>query len=192
MGLVLARNWWALLIRGIAAVLFGILAFAWPGLALAALVLLFGAYAMVDGVMGLVGALKASRANERWGALLVEGIAGIAAGTVAFFWPVITALALVYVIAAWAAVTGAFELAAAVRLRKYITGEWLLALSGIASLVLAVLLFAAPVAGALALALWAGIYAIIFGALEIALAFRLRSWLKSRGESGDIVLRPAA
>ncbi len=188
--ILMARNWWALLIRGIVAIVFGILAIAWPGVTFAALVLLFGAYAFVDGVMSLVGAIRRSRANERWGVLLLEGIAGIAAAVVTFAWPAITGLALVFVIAAWALITGAFEIAAAIRLRNYVSGEWRLALSGVISLVLAALLFAAPGAGALAIALWVGIYAVIFGALEVALAFRLRSWARTLPEAET--LRPAA
>jgi uncharacterized membrane protein HdeD (DUF308 family) len=190
MRILIARNWWALLIRGIAAILFGILAIAWPGVTFAVLVLLFGAYALVDGVMSLVGAIRTSRAHERWGVLLLEGIVGIAAGVVTFGWPAITGLALVFVIAAWALITGVFEIAAAIRLRKYVSGEWRLAISGVISLVLAGLLFAAPLAGALAIAFMVGIYALIFGALEVALAFRLRSWARTLPEAE--ALRPAA
>jgi uncharacterized membrane protein HdeD (DUF308 family) len=174
--IALARNWWSLVIRGIFAILLGVITFVWPGITVAALVLLFGAYALVDGVMAIIGAVRAARSHERWGALLIEGIAGIVAAAVTMAWPGITALTLVFVIAAWAIVTGVFELMAAVRLRKYITGEWLLALGGIASLVFGILLILAPVAGALVLALWVGAYTLVFGVLLIALGFRLRSW----------------
>lgn len=172
----LIRNWWSLVIRGLVAVLFGLITFAWPAITLSALVLLFGAYALVDGIVSLAGTVRALRANERWGALLFEGIAGIVAGLVTFFWPAITALALTIVIASWAIVTGVFEIVAAIRLRKYITNEWLLVLSGVLSLVLGVLFIAAPLAGALAIALWIGIYALIFGGLLIALGLRLRGY----------------
>ncbi len=175
MPILLAKNWWSLVIRGLVAILFGLITFAWPGITLAALVLLFGAYALIDGIVSLVGVFRASRAHERWGALLLEGLAGIIAGLVTFFWPAITALALVYVIAAWALVTGVFEIAAAIRLRKYITGEWLLVLSGVVSVILGLLFIIAPLAGALAIALWVGIYAVIFGGLLVALGLRLRS-----------------
>lgn len=188
--ILMARNWWALLIRGIVAILFGILAIAWPGITFAALVLLFGAYALVDGVIAIVGAVRRSRAQERWGVLLLEGIAGIAAGVVTFAWPAITALALVFIIAAWALITGIFEITAAIRLRRYISGEWRLVLGGVVSIILAVLLFARPLAGALAIALVVGIYAIIFGALEVALSLRLRSWARTLPEAQG--LRPAA
>lgn len=176
MPLLLARNWWSLVIRGILAIAFGVLTFIWPGITIAVLVLLFGAYALIDGVVNLVGMFAGSRPEERWWALLIEGIVGIAAGLITFFWPGITALSLVFVIAAWAFVTGIFELVAAVRLRREISGEWLLILSGIASLLLGVLFAALPLVGILAIAFTVGIYAIIFGALMVSLGFRLRSW----------------
>src|SRR6266542_6762541 len=114
----MARNWWVLALRGLAGVIFGLLAFMWPGLTLVALVALFGAYALVDGIFAVVAAIKSARGNEDWWVVLLEGLAGIAAGLVTFFWPGITALALLYLIAAWAIVTGSFEIMAAVRLRK--------------------------------------------------------------------------
>ncbi len=156
MTIVLAKNWWALVVRGIAAIIFGVIAFAWPGITLAALVLLFGAYALLDGVMSLVGAVRAVKSHERWGALTFEGVAGIVAAVVTILWPAITALSLVFIIAAWAIITGVFEIVAAVRLRKLIQGEWLLVLSGIASLVFGILITIAPLAGALVLAIWVG------------------------------------
>jgi uncharacterized membrane protein HdeD (DUF308 family) len=166
----LIRNWWSLIIRGLVATLFGLITFAWPGITLSVLVLLFGVYAIVDGIMSLAGVFRASRANERWGALLLEGIAGIVAGLVTFAWPAITTLALVVVIASWAIVTGVFEIVAAIRLRKYITNEWLLVLSGVLSLLLGVLFIAAPLAGALAIA------PVIFGGLMMGLGLRLRGY----------------
>jgi len=190
MHIVLARNWWSLIIRGIAAILLGVVTFAWPGITLAALVLLYGAYALVDGVMAIIGAVRAVQSHERWGALLIEGIAGIVAAAITVAWPGITALALVFVIAAWAIVTGVFELVAAVRLRKYVTGEWLLALGGIASIAFGVLIIIAPLAGALVIALWVGAYTLVFGVLMIALGFRLRSWGKTP-HAGPSVAIPA-
>jgi uncharacterized membrane protein HdeD (DUF308 family) len=174
MPLHLARHWWSLLLRGIAAVLFALVTFAWPGITLSALVLLFGVYALLDGIFNLVGAWRASQHGERWGALLVEGFIGIAAGVAAFAWPAITLAVLIYLIAAWALVTGILEIAAAIRLRKHVQGEWLLALTGIASILFGFAVAIAPIAGALVIALWIGAYALIFGVLMIALAFRLR------------------
>jgi len=171
----LSRNWWVVLLRGVAGVGFGIITFMAPAISLAALVLLWGAYAFADGVLALVSAIRRRGESDRWWLLLLEGLVGIAAGVLTLIWPGITALALLYLIAAWALVTGVLEIAAAIRLRKIITNEWLLALSGIASLVFGVLLVLFPGAGALTVVLWIGAYALVFGALLIALAFRLRS-----------------
>jgi uncharacterized membrane protein HdeD (DUF308 family) len=172
---LLARNWWVVLLRGIAGIIFGILTFFSPGISLAALVLVFGAYSFADGVLAITSAIR-GRENDRWWVLLLEGLAGVAAGVITIFWPAITALALLYVIAAWALVTGGLEIAAAIRLRKVITGEWLLVLAGIASVVFGILLALFPGPGALAVVLWIGAYALVSGALLLALAFKLRSW----------------
>ena len=171
----LSHNWWAVVLRGVLVVLFGIITFFAPGLSLAALVTLYGAYALVDGVFAIVSAVR-RHGTERWGMLLLEGIAGIGAGLVTFFWPGITAIALLYLIAAWSLFTGIMEVGAAIRLRKVITGEWMLGLSGVLSIAFGVLLVLFPGAGALAVVLWIGAYAIVFGALLIGLGFRLRSW----------------
>jgi uncharacterized membrane protein HdeD (DUF308 family) len=176
MHIALARNWWSLVIRGIVAILLGILAFARPGITFSALVLLFGAYALIEGVLSIVGAMRAVSAHERWGALLFEGIIGVLAGLVTFFWPAITALALVYIIAFWAIVIGVAEIAAAVRLRKEIAGEWLLALAGVLSVLFGVIIAAVPLAGFVVVAIWFGAYAFLFGVVMLALGFRLRHW----------------
>jgi uncharacterized membrane protein HdeD (DUF308 family) len=181
MPLVLANNWWSLAIRGVTAILLGILTLAWPGITVGALVILFGAYALIDGIVNIAGAWRASKAHERWGVLVIEGVVGVAAALVTFAWPAITAIVLVYVIAAWAIVTGIFEIAAAVRLRKHISGEWLLGLAGVASIVFGVLLMAAPLVGALVIAIWIGVYALIFGAMLVGLGLRLRAWSRGRG-----------
>jgi uncharacterized membrane protein HdeD (DUF308 family) len=173
---VLTRNWWALAIRGVAAIIFGILAFVWPGITLAALVLLFGAYAITDGIFAVVAALNAAGRERRWWALLIEGILSIIAGVLTFILPGITALFLLYLIAFWAIVTGVFEISTAIRLRKEITGEWLMALSGIASVLFGFLLLMFPGAGALAVIWWIGAYTLVFGVLLLSLAFRLRTW----------------
>jgi uncharacterized membrane protein HdeD (DUF308 family) len=172
----LARNWWLLAIRGVLAILFGIAAFVWPGLTLAVLVILFGAYAVVDGIFAIIAGISGRNEYERWWLLIIEGILGIVAGVLTFMWPDITALVLLYFIAAWAILTGIFEIAAAIRLRKYIEGEWLLALAGIASVIFGVLLVIFPGAGALAVVWLIATYAVIFGILMIVLAFRIRSW----------------
>jgi uncharacterized membrane protein HdeD (DUF308 family) len=170
----LARNWWALAIRGAAAILFGLLALVLPGVTLAALILLFGAYALVDGVFNLVAAFRGRTGERPWWLLAVEGVVSVAAGIVAFAMPGLTALVLVYLIAGWAIMTGVLEVVAAIRLRDEIPNEWWLAASGVVSIVFGVLVAVAPGAGALALVLWIGAYAIVFGALLIGLAFRLR------------------
>jgi uncharacterized membrane protein HdeD (DUF308 family) len=184
----LSHNWWAVVLRGIAGVVFGAITFLSPGISLAALVLLYGAYAFADGVLAIISAVRRHGAAEPWWILLLEGIAGIAAGVVTVLWPGITALVLLYLIAAWSLVTGAFEIAAAIRLRKAITGEWLLILSGILSIGFGVLLVLFPAAGALVLVIWIGAYALVFGALQIALGIRLRSW----GHHGSHGPQPAA
>jgi uncharacterized membrane protein HdeD (DUF308 family) len=176
MVIVLARNWWALVLRGLFAVLFGIMALAWPGITLGALVLLYGAYALADGVFAIAAVMAGRTGGRPWWSLLVEGLVGIAVGIMTFAWPGITALVLLYLIAAWAFVTGIFEIVAAIRLREEIRGEWLLALSGILSILFGLALVVYPGAGALAVVWLIGAYAIAFGALLIALGFRLWSW----------------
>jgi uncharacterized membrane protein HdeD (DUF308 family) len=170
----LARNWWVFLIRGIAAILFGIGAFVWPGITIAVLVLMFGAYALVDGIFAIIAGISARQETERWWMMILAGIAGIITGVLTFLWPGITALVLLYFIAAWAVVMGIFEIAAAIRLRKEIEGEFWLILGGIASVIFGVLLVIMPGAGALASIWIIGIYAIIFGITLVILAFRLR------------------
>jgi uncharacterized membrane protein HdeD (DUF308 family) len=178
MRVVLAKNWWSLVIRGIVGIVLGVITFAWPGITLTALVFLFGGYALLDGILCIAGAVRAAEKRERWGVLLVEGVVGIATAVITVVWPAITALALVYLIAAWALVTGVLEIMAAIRLRRHITGEWLLVLGGVASVVFGILMVIAPLAGALVIAVWVGAYAFVFGALLVALGFRLRSWAK--------------
>jgi len=170
----LARNWWALAIRGAAAIVFGLLALVLPGVTLAALILLFGAYAIVDGVFNLIAAFRGRTETRPPWLLAIHGLVSLAAGIVAFVMPGLTALVLVYVIAVWAIVTGALEVLAAMRLRDEIPNEWWLVASGVLSVVFGLLLVIAPGAGALALVLWIGAYAIFFGALLIGLALRLR------------------
>jgi uncharacterized membrane protein HdeD (DUF308 family) len=171
---VLACNWWAIALRGLFAVLFGIAAFIWPGLTLTVLVLLWGGYALADGIFALVAAFRAAQMRMTWWPLVLNGLLGIVAGVVAIAWPGITALAMLYLIAAWALLTWILEIVAAVRLRHVIGGEWLMALAGLLSILVGVILIAAPGAGALAVVWTIGAYAVVFGIMLIALGFRLR------------------
>ncbi len=170
----LAHNWWMLALRGLVAILFGVLAFVLPGMTLLTLVFLFGGYAIVNGVLALVHAFSAPKGYPRFGALIFTGILSIAAGVLAFVWPGITALSLVLLIAAWAIVNGVFEIATAIRLRRVIAHEWLLVLAGVLSVLLGIVIMLQPGAGALALVWWIGGFAIAFGVLLVALAFRVR------------------
>lgn len=170
---LLNRNWGMLALRGAVAILFGFLTFVWPGLTLAALVLLFGAYALLDGIFAWVVALRNLKAPRVW-VLFLEGITGILAGILTFIWPGITGLALLYVIAFWSLVTGVFEILAAIRLREEIPNEWLLGLSGVLSVLFGLFLVVFPGAGALTVAWMIGAYAIAFGAMLLGLAFQVR------------------
>jgi uncharacterized membrane protein HdeD (DUF308 family) len=170
----LAQNWWAIVLRGVCAILFGLGAFLWPGITLAVLILLYGAYALLDGILAVAWSFVKRRAGGfPWG-VFVAGLAGIVAGLLTFIWPGLTALVLLYLIAVWAIVRGIFEIIAAIRLRKELKNEWLLGLSGLLSIVLGVLLIAAPGAGALALLWWIGAFAIVFGVVMVLLGFRLK------------------
>jgi uncharacterized membrane protein HdeD (DUF308 family) len=171
---VLGRNWWALAVRGVVAVLFGVIAFVQPGITLTALVLLFGAYAIVDGIFAIIAAVRAAEHHERWWALALQGIVDLLAGVIAFVWPAATALALLFLVAFWAIVTGVLEIIAAIRLRREIEGEWLLILSGVLSVLFGGVLLALPAAGLLVIVWWIGAYAIVSGVVMIVLAFKLR------------------
>ena len=170
----LARNWWLLALRGIAGILFGIAAFVWPASTLAALIIVFGAYVFVDGIFALVAGIGMRRQMNRWWLLVLEGIAGIILGVLTFLSPDTTALVLLTIIAAWSIVSGIFEIATAVRLRKMIPNEWLLILSGVISIIFGALLIAQPGAGEIAIVWLVGGYALLFGMLTLVLAFRVR------------------
>jgi uncharacterized membrane protein HdeD (DUF308 family) len=178
---MLARNWWVLAIRGVAAILFGIAAFVWPGTTLAVLVLLFGAYALVDGIFAVIAGIAAHGEQQRWWMMVLEGLVGIVIGVITFIYPFATLLVLYSFIAAWAIITGIFEIVAAIRLRKEIEGEWMLVLGGVASLIFGILLLALPTAGILTLIWLIGAYALVFGVLMLVLAFRLRGLRDSVG-----------
>ncbi len=183
----ITHNWWLYAVRGVAAIIFGVLAFARPSQALQALVLVFGAYAFVDGIFAIFAGIASYRYFERWWAVLLEGVAGVVLGLLTFFWPNITALVLLYFIAAWALITGIFEIVAAIQLRRVITDEWMLILGGLLSILFGILLFVFPGAGAVSVIWVIGIYAVIFGISEIILAFRLRglrSELETAAKSG--------
>ena len=175
---ILSGLWWAIALRAAAAILLGVIAIFMPGPTLAAIVIVFGIYAIIDGILAIVAAVRGFRKKERWWPMLLEGLVGIAAGAIAIFWPGIGALALTYLVAAWALVTGAFEIAAAIRLRKVISGEWLLLIAGLLSIVLAVLVALFPGTGALLLVWWLGAYAFAYGVVSLVLALRVRSWTR--------------
>src|SRR2546427_10755875 len=171
---VLTRNWWALALRGVFAILLGVAAFVLPGVTLAVFIALFGAYAIVDGVLAIIAGVRAAERHERWWSPVLKGLAGIVAGVLAFVWPALTALALLYLIAAWAIVTGILEIVAAIHLHRA-HGEWLLIVNGVLSVLFGLLIIVWPGAGFLTLLWMIGGYAIFFGILLLVLAFRLRS-----------------
>jgi len=170
----LAKNWWLMTLRGVCAVLFGVLALTWPHITLAALVLLFGVYAMADGLISLYAAIRGDTPVSRWWLALV-GALGVGAGLAAFFMPGATALVLLYLIAAWAILVGALEIIGAIRLRKEINDEWMLILSGLLAVAFGAILFMRPAAGALAITLLIGAFAIVLGVMMIMFSLRLRN-----------------
>lgn len=174
LALTLSQNWWVLLLRGCAALLFGALAFALPGISLEALVLLFGAFCLADGLMAAWTAIWHRRQAENGWLLLIGGLLGIGVGLMTIFQPAVTALGLLFYIAIWAVSTGVVQVLKAIRLRNEIENEWLLALAGIASLALGVLLMARPGPGALALLWLIASYAVVRGLLLVALALEVR------------------
>jgi uncharacterized membrane protein HdeD (DUF308 family) len=171
----LKRHWWVPVLRGIAAIIFGIIAFIYPGLTLTVLVILFGAWVLVDGVFRVVGAIGHRASDPDWGWQLVIGILGIVIGFLTFRAPGVTALALVIYIAAWALMIGVTEIVVAIKLRREIKGEWFLILMGLLSIIFAVILLWNPIPGALALVWLIASYAIVFGILAVMFGFRLRS-----------------
>jgi uncharacterized membrane protein HdeD (DUF308 family) len=171
----LKRGWWLLVLRGACAILFGVLAFAYPGSAGQALVLLFGAYALVNGVFTIGISARAPKGTPGTGTLLFLGLLGVAVGLLTFFYPGVTAISLLWVISFWAIFTGLLEIWVAVALRKELSNEWMLILSGILSVVFGVVVVAMPNAGALSIVWLIGSYAILFGMMLLAVAFKLRS-----------------
>jgi len=167
---ILGRRWWMLLLRGITAVLFGLLAFAWPGLTIVVLTAVFAAYALVDGMLALVAGIQA-----RWWSVAIFGAVGVLAGLIAFLAPGLTALTLLFLIAAWAIVRGVLEIAAAIHLRKAISNEWMLIIGGVCSVVFGLILFAQPGSGALAVIWIIGAYSLVIGIFLIILSLRIKS-----------------
>jgi uncharacterized membrane protein HdeD (DUF308 family) len=186
----LMRSWWVLALRGAIAIMFGVLAIMWPNLTLLALVGLFAAYALLTGIVSVVGAMKNRKTDENWWWLLILGLVGIGAGIIAVIHPALTALVLVLLIGANALVTGVLDILAAIRLRKAIRGEWLLVLSGIASIVFGALVFLLPEAGALAIVWLVSFYAILVGALWLGLSLRLRARTRTGYEAGERRITP--
>jgi uncharacterized membrane protein HdeD (DUF308 family) len=169
----LARYWWLFLLRGIAAIIFGVLSFVWPGITLVTLVLFWGAFVMVDGVLALANAIMGGNMGSRWWLALI-GLLGLIVGLLTFMAPGVTALVLLWFIATWAIVLGVFQIVGAIRLRKEIDNEWTLVLGGVLSVLFGLVLLVAPGAGAVALIWVIGSYAIVFGVLLVALSFRLK------------------
>ncbi|MFT8243126.1 HdeD family acid-resistance protein [Roseomonas sp. BN140053] len=174
MSALLARNWWAIGLRGAFAILFGLVALLVPFATVASLVLVFAAYMLADGIFAIVAGVRAAARHERWGLLILEGVVDLLAGVVAFLMPGLTVLLLVTLLGIWSVVSGALMIFAAFRLQGG-HGRWLLALSGLVSVVWGVLLYLSPVAGALVLTWWLGGYALAFGVVLLVLAFRLRA-----------------
>jgi uncharacterized membrane protein HdeD (DUF308 family) len=168
----LTHNWWMVALRGVAAILFGFTAIVWPDITVGVLVAFFGAFAIVDGSFSVAASL-AGHSSDRWWYLL-GGVASIAIGVIAWAWPELTALTLLYIIASWAIIVGTFEIAAAIALREWLTQEWMLILSGVVSVLFGIVLFAFPGEGAIALVTTIGIFSMILGGSLIGLALRLR------------------
>jgi uncharacterized membrane protein HdeD (DUF308 family) len=175
----LARFWWLVSLRGVLAIVFGIMALVWPGITLVVLILFFGAYMFVDGVVALAGAIRFRHDRERWVGLLLEGVIGIAIGAVTFFLPGITALAWLFTIAGWAILTGILEVFVALRLKGAVGAEILLALSGIVSVLFGIVMAVVPAVGFLAWVFIVATYAIVFGVLLLVAGFRLRGFPKA-------------
>jgi uncharacterized membrane protein HdeD (DUF308 family) len=176
----MAHNWWLVVINGIFGVIIGVAAFVWPGVTFQALVLLFGAFAFVDGVLGLAFGLWAASSDMEWWPLVLGGILGIVVGVLAVTRPTEVALALVFVLGTWAMLTGLLEIVAAIRLRKLISSEWLLGLGGVLSILFGVVVLAQPAAGALFVVYLFAVYAILGGLSQIGLGMRLRGFQDAR------------
>jgi uncharacterized membrane protein HdeD (DUF308 family) len=181
---LLSQYWWVLLLRGIVSILFGVVAFAWPGLTLATLVLFFAAFVLVDGVFDVFHAFSGRGENDHWWVLLLEGVLGIAFGVITWVNPGVTTLVLLLFIAFWAMATGTLRIIMAIRLRKEIQGEWWLVLSGAASMLFGVIVLARPGAGALAMLMFIAAWATVVGVFLVILSFKVRTFGKKLVAAG--------
>lgn len=171
---LLSKNWWIVLLRGIAALIFGLLTWFYPFITIMVMVIFFGVYALIDGVIGVIISINGRKSHQDWWLMLIWGIVSILAGILTFFVPGITWLVLITFIAAWALISGIFQIITAIRLRKTIQGEWWMIIAGILSVLVGIILLIDPVQGGIALTWVIGVYAALFGVMNIALAFRLR------------------
>ena len=171
---MLQRSWWVLLVRGLAAIAFGVLTWMQPGVSTVALLVIFGAYVFVDGVLGVYAAIKGRQQSRHWWVILIWGLVGVLVGVMTFINPTITGLVLTIYIGVWAIITGVMQIIAALRLRKEIEGEWLLILSGLISVIFGGFVISQPLAGMMAMVWVIATYAVIFGVLMVVLAFRVK------------------
>ena len=181
--MLLARNWWLFLVRGILALIFGIVALVFPAAAFLSLVLVFGAFALVDGIFAIISAFTSNAKSENWWWLILEGVVGILIGVLTVIQPAAMGAAWVYLIAAWAIVSGSIELMAAYQFRDVIRREWLLALDGAIAILFGLVLIVFPSAGALAVVWLIGAFAIVSGVILLVIAFRLRGRARGTGQS---------
>ena len=171
---LLRRHWWVIALRGLLAVIFGLLALVWPEITVQVMVIIFGAYAVVDGLFTAIAAVRGRQRYPGWGVMLLGGVLGVIVGVLTFIWPQITAVVLLTFIAIYAILTGIIEIVNAIELRKQLEGEWMLGLSGLFSVIFGALLIAWPASGLVAVTWLIGAYALILGVMLILLGFRLR------------------
>ena len=180
MNSLLVRNWWAVMVRGVAALAFGLITLVVPGITLGALLMVFGAFVIVDGLFSLAAGIKASGHRERWGSLVVSGVMGLAAGLIALFAPIAAAVGFALLIGVWSLVTGISQILAAIRLRRVIENEWLMGLGGALSVALGLVFLLLPDVAMLTLVWWVGLFATTSGIMLVALALRLRNTFDKR------------
>lgn len=172
----LAKYWWLMVLRGVLAIIFAIMAFAWPGITLSFLVVFLGVYFLIDGIFSLIHGFRIRKTDTHWWALVLEGLLGIVAGIVCLSMPGITVIFLVGLVALWSVVTGLLEIILAIRLRKEIQHEWILIIAGVFSVIFGILLFVQPLAGVIVISWWLGLYALFFGIFMITIGARLKKF----------------